>query len=43
MAPACVRRMRAAMTSGNDWGASDANVNIDARNIVDLLEAKVRT
>jgi len=29
-----------AMTSGNDWGVSDAPVNINTRNIVDLLEAK---
>jgi hypothetical protein len=29
-----------AITSGNDWGVSDGPVNINTRNIVDLLEAK---
>ncbi len=32
----------AALTSGNDWGVNDQNVNINATNIADLLEAKVR-
>ncbi len=31
----------AAMTSGNDWGVNDQNVDINATNIADLLEAKV--
>jgi hypothetical protein len=30
-----------AITSGNDWSVSDAPVNLNTRNIVDLLEAKV--
>jgi hypothetical protein len=29
-----------AITSGNDWSVSDAPVNLNTRNIVDLLEAK---